>query len=336
MASAELNSIALKMVARKKGILAADESTGTMTKRLDSINVESTSESRRQWRQLLFQTPDIGDYISGVIMYDETLRQSDDSGKTLVELLADKDILSGIKVDNSTHDLAGAPGEFITEGLDGLRGRLAEYYKLGARFTKWRALITIGEGRPSDYAINTNMHALARYSALCQEQGLVPIVEPEILMDGTHSIDDCRSATARSLISVFEELDAQNVDLEGIVLKPNMVISGSDAPNRASAAEVARQTIDCFLETVPTNVPGIAFLSGGQDDEESVVNLDEISKIANTEELPWELTYSYGRGLQAAPLAAWLGKSENIPAAQAAFQKRGLDSSSAREGVYAL
>ncbi|MBT4943253.1 MAG: fructose-bisphosphate aldolase class I, partial [Chloroflexi bacterium] len=301
MASAELNSIALKMVARKKGILAADESTGTMTKRLDSINVESTSESRRQWRQLLFQTPDIGDYISGVIMYDETLRQSDDSGKTLVELLADKDILSGIKVDNSTHDLAGAPGEFITEGLDGLRGRLAEYYKLGARFTKWRALITIGEGRPSDYAINTNMHALARYSALCQEQGLVPIVEPEILMDGTHSIDDCRSATARSLISVFEELDAQNVDLEGIVLKPNMVISGSDAPNRASAAEVARQTIDCFLETVPTNVPGIAFLSGGQDDEESVVNLDEINKIANTEELPWELTYSYGRGLQAAP-----------------------------------
>ncbi|MBT4143464.1 MAG: fructose-bisphosphate aldolase class I [Chloroflexi bacterium] len=336
MASAELNSIALKMVARKKGILAADESTGTMTKRLDSINVESTSESRRQWRQLLFQTPDIGDYISGVIMYDETLRQSDDSGKTLVELLADKDILSGIKVDNSTHDLAGAPGEFITEGLDGLRGRLAEYYKLGARFTKWRALITIGEGRPSDYAINTNMHALARYSALCQEQGLVPIVEPEIFMDGTHSIDDCRSATTRSLISLFEELDAQNVDLEGIVLKPNMVISGSDAPNRASAAEVARQTIDCFLETVPTNVPGIAFLSGGQDDEESVVNLDEISKIANTEELPWELTYSYGRGLQAAPLAAWLGKSENIPAAQAAFQKRGLDSSSAREGVYAL
>jgi fructose-bisphosphate aldolase class I len=178
------------------------------------------------------------------------------------------------------------------------------------------------------------MHALARYSALCQEQGLVPIVEPEIFMDGTHSIDDCRSATTRSLISVFEELDAQNVDLEGIVLKPNMVISGSDAPNRASAAEVARQTIDCFLETVPTNVPGIAFLSGGQDDEESVVNLDEINKIANTEELPWELTYSYGRGLQAAPLAVWLGKTENIPAAQAEFQKRGLDSSAAREGVY--
>jgi fructose-bisphosphate aldolase class I len=334
MASAELNSIALKMVARKKGILAADESNGTMTKRLDSINVESTSESRRQWRQLLFQTPDISDYISGVIMYDETIRQSDDSGQSFVELLASKDVLSGIKVDNSTHDLAGAPGEFITEGLDGLRGRLAEYYGMGARFTKWRALITIGEGRPSDYAIRTNMHALGRYSALCQEQGLVPIVEPEILMDGSHSIDDCRSATTRSLIAVFEELDAQNVDLEGIVLKPNMVISGSDAPNRASATEVARQTIDCFLETVPAKVPGIAFLSGGQGDEESVVNLNEINKIANTEDLPWEITYSYGRGLQAAPLAAWVGKAENVPAGQAAFQKRGLDSSAAREGIY--
>jgi fructose-bisphosphate aldolase class I len=334
MASAELNSIALKMVARKKGILAADESTGTMTKRLDSINVESTSDSRRLWRQLLFQTPDIGDYISGVIMYDETIRQSDDSGVSFVDLLASKDILTGIKVDNSTHDLAGALGEFITEGLDGLRGRLAEYYKIGARFTKWRALIVIGDGQPSDYAIRTNMHALARYSALCQEQGLVPIVEPEIFMDGSHSIDDCRSATTRSLKVVFEELDAQNVDLEGIVLKPNMVISGSDAPNRASAAEVARQTIDCFLETVPTNVPGIAFLSGGQGDEESVVNLDEINKIANTEDLPWELTYSYGRGLQAAPLAAWLGKAEHVSAGQAAFQKRGLDSSAAREGVY--
>ncbi|MCX8277366.1 MAG: fructose-bisphosphate aldolase class I [Dehalococcoidia bacterium] len=335
MASAELNSIALKMVARKKGILAADESNGTMTKRLDSINVESTSESRRQWRQLLFLTPDISDYISGVIMYDETIRQSDDSGQSFIELLASKDVLSGIKVDNSTHDLAGVPGEFITEGLDGLRGRLAEYYGMGARFTKWRALITVGEGRPSDYAIRTNMHALARYSALCQEQGLVPIVEPEILMDGSHSIDDCRSATTRSLIRVFEELDAQNVDIKGIVLKPNMVISGSDASNRASATDVARQTIDCFLDTVPANVPGIAFLSGGQGDEESVVNLDEINKIANTEDLPWELTYSYGRGLQAAPLAAWLGKAENIPAAQAAFQKRGLDSSAAREGVYA-
>ena len=334
MASAELNSIALKMVARKRGILAADESTGTMTKRLDSINVESTSESRRQWRQLLFQTPDIGDYTSGVIMYDETIRQSDDSGQSFVELLASNDVLSGIEVDNSTHDLAGAPGEFITEGLDGLRGRLAEYYSLGARFTKWRALITIGEGRPSDYAIRTNMHALGRYSALCQEQGLVPIVEPEILMDGTHSIDDCRSATTRSLKAVFEELDAQNVDLEGIVLKPNMVLSATDAPNRASAAEVARQTIDCFLETVPANVPGIAFLSGGQGDEEAVVNLNEINKIANTEDLPWELTYSYGRGLQAAPLAAWLGKAENVSAGQAAYQTRGLACSAAREGVY--
>lgn len=335
MASADLNSIALKMVARKKGILAADESTGTMTKRLDSINVESTAETRRQWRQLLFQTPDIGDYISGVIMYDETIRQSDDEGTSFVDVLAKNDILSGIKVDNSTHDLAGAPGEFITEGLDGLRGRLAEYHEIGARFAKWRALLIIGDGKPSDYAIHTNAHALGRYSALCQEQGIVPIVEPEVLMDGTHSIADCRSATTRALNAAFEELDKQNVDLEGIVLKPNMVISGSDAPNRASASEVAQQTIDCFLEAVPANVPGIAFLSGGQGDEESVVNLDEINKIANTEDLPWELTYSYGRGLQAAPLSAWLGKIENVPAGQSAFQKRGLDSSAAREGVYA-
>ncbi|MCH2515158.1 MAG: fructose-bisphosphate aldolase class I [Dehalococcoidia bacterium] len=334
MASAELNSIARAMVARKKGILAADESTGTMTSRLDSIGVESTVETRRQWRQLLFTTPDIGDYISGVIMYDETIRQSDDSGVGLVDVLAASNVLTGIKVDNSTHDLAGAPGENITEGLDGLRPRLAEYFLMGARFAKWRALIKIGEGRPSDYAIRTNMHALGRYAALCQEQGLVPIVEPEVLMDGTHSIDDCRSATDRSLSAVFEELDAQNVDLAGIVLKPNMVLSGSGASDRAPAEEVARQTVDCFLEHVPASVPGIAFLSGGQGNEESVVNLDAINKIANREDLPWELTYSYGRGLQAAPLAAWKGEVSNVAAAQAVFQQRGRDSSAAREGVY--
>lgn len=334
MASAELNSIASAMVARKKGILAADESTGTMTSRLDSIGVESTVETRRQWRQLLFTTPDIGDYISGVIMYDETIRQSDDSGVGLVDVLAASNVLTGIKVDNSTHDLAGAPGENITEGLDGLRPRLAEYFLMGARFAKWRALIKIGEGRPSDYAIRTNMHALGRYAALCQEQGLVPIVEPEVLMDGTHSIDDCRSATDRSLSAVFEELDAQNVDLAGIVLKPNMVLSGSGASDRAPAEEVARQTVDCFLEHVPASVPGIAFLSGGQGNEESVVNLDAINKIANREDLPWELTYSYGRGLQAAPLAAWKGEVANVAAAQAVFQQRGRDSSVAREGVY--
>ena len=334
MTSAELNSIASAMVARNKGILAADESTGTMTSRLDSIGVESTVETRRQWRQLLFTTPDIGDYISGVIMYDETIRQSDDSGVGLVDVLAASNVLTGIKVDNSTHDLAGARGENITEGLDGLRPRLAEYFVMGARFAKWRALIKIGEGRPSDYAIRTNMHALGRYAALCQEQGLVPIVEPEVLMDGTHSIDDCRSATDRSLSAVFEELDAQNVDLAGIVLKPNMVLSGSGASDRAPAEEVARQTVDCFLEHVPASVPGIAFLSGGQGNEESVVNLDAINKIANREDLPWELTYSYGRGLQAAPLAAWKGEVANVAAAQAVFQQRGRDSSVAREGVY--
>ena len=334
MASAELNSIAMKMVAKKKGILAADESTGTMTKRLDGIGVESTAENRRQWRQLLFKTSDIGDYISGVILYDETIRQTDDDGLGIVEVLAASDIVPGIKVDNSTHALAGAPDEVITEGLDGLRSRLAEYYEMGARFSKWRALITIGEGRPSENAIRTNMHALGRYAALCQEQGLVPIVEPEVLMDGTHSIDECRVATNRSLGALFEELDAQGVDLEGTVLKPNMVISGSDAPDRAPAAEVARQTVDCFLEHVPASVPGIAFLSGGQGDEESVVNLDAINKIANTEDLPWELTYSYGRGLQAAPLAAWKGEAANVAAAQAVFQQRGRDTSAARQGIY--
>ena len=218
MVTAELHAIARKMVARNKGILAADESNATMSKRLDSINVASTPESRRQWRQLLFQTQGIGDFISGVIMYDETIRQSDDSGKRFVELLAMSDILSGIKVDKSTHDLAGAPGEFITEGLDGLRDRLADYYSMGARFAKWRALLTVGDGRPSDYAIHTNAHALGRYAILCQEQGLVPIVEPEILMDGVHNIDDCLLATKRSLTVVFEELVAQSVDLSGICL----------------------------------------------------------------------------------------------------------------------
>ncbi|MDA1278640.1 MAG: fructose-bisphosphate aldolase class I [Chloroflexi bacterium] len=334
MASTELISIALKMVARKKGILAADESTGTMTRRLDSINVDSTAETRRLWRQLLFTTPDIGDYISGVIMYDETIRQSDDNGLSFVELLADSDVLTGIKVDNSTHDLAGAPGEFITEGLDGLRPRLAEYYKLGARFAKWRALLPVDDGIPSEYSIRTNMHALGRYAALCQEQGLVPIVEPEVLMDGTHSIDICRSATDRALRVLFEELDAQRVELSGIVLKPNMVISGTDARNRASAAEVARQTLDCFSANVPAEVPGIAFLSGGQGDEEAVLNLNEINRLANAEDLLWELTYSYGRALQAAPLSVWKGEPGNVISAQSAFQRRGLDCSAAREGAY--
>ena len=334
MTSDELNSIALRMIARKKGVLAADESVSTMTKRLESINVESTEETRRQWRQLLFQTPDLADYISGVIMYDETIRQSDDTGISFVDLLSSQNVISGIKVDNSTHDLAGAPSEFITEGLDGLRSRLSDYYQLGARFAKWRALLIVGQNTPSDYAINTNAHALGRYSSLCQEQGLVPIVEPEVLMDGTHNIDTCLSVTTRVLKSVFVELGNQNIDLTGIVLKPNMVISGSDVIERAAAEEVARKTVDCLLETVPVDVPGIAFLSGGQGDEESVVNLNEINKIANSENLPWEITYSYGRGLQSAPLRTWSGKSENIASAQNAFHKRCIDLSAAREGIY--
>ncbi len=331
MASSELGLVAKKLVSLKKGILAADESTSTMTKRLDGINVESTEETRRRWRQLLFQTPGIGDYISGVIMYDETLRQSNDDGVRFVDLLAASDILSGIKVDNSMQELAGSPNEFITKGLDGLEERLDEYCNLGARFAKWRALLTIGDGRPSDHAIQTNAYALGRYSSLCQDRGLVPIVEPEILMDGAHSISDCRSATTRVMKSVFTELDAQNVYLAGIILKPNMVISGSDAPARASAPDVAQQTVECLLETVPPTVPGVAFLSGGQDDEESVINLDSINRFAGNA-VPWELTYSFGRALQAAPLAAWLGLSDRVQVAQAAFEVRMVECSAAREG----
>jgi fructose-bisphosphate aldolase class I len=239
-----------------------------------------------------------------------------------------------VKVDKSTHALAGAAGEVITEGLDGLRGRLKEYREQGAKFTKWRAVITIGEGIPSSYCIDANAHALARYAAISQEAGLVPIVEPEVLMDGAHSIDRCFEVTEATLHSVFAELVNQRVSLEGMVLKPNMVLSGSDASNRAGAEEVAEKTMSCFLRSVPAAVPGAAFLSGGQGDEEATVNLDAINRLANKISAPWELTYSYGRGLQASPLKAWAGKSSNIPAAQRAFQERGRATASAREGKY--
>ena len=330
----QLQDIAQKMVQRKKGILAADESTGTIKRRFDSIGVENTEENRRQWRGLLFDTPDIGDYISGVILYEETLTQSAADGTSFVDVMEKKGVIPGIKVDKSTHPLAGAEGEVITEGLDGLRARLDKYREQGAKFTKWRAVINIGNHIPSRYAIEANAHALGRYAALSQEAGLVPIVEPEVLMDGDHSIDRCYEVTEATLHRVFEELVAQRVSLEGMVLKPNMVISGSDASNRASAEEVAEKTVTCFRRSVPAAVPGIAFLSGGQGDEEATVNLDAINKLVNASGAPWEITYSYGRGLQAAPLKAWSGKTENIPAAQAAFQERGKATSAAREGVY--
>lgn len=334
MANDSLHDIAVAMVQPGKGILAADESTGTIAKRFDAIGVENTEANRIQYRGALFATPDIGDYISGVILFEETLAQSHENGTPFVEMLESKGVIPGIKVDKSTNPLAGAMGEVITDGLDGLRGRLETFHGQGAKFTKWRAVINIGQNIPSNYAIDANAHALARYAALAQEAGLVPIVEPEVLMDGDHSIDRCYEVTELTLRRTFEELLSQRVVLEEMVLKPNMVISGSSASNRAGAAEVAEKTVQCFLRTVPAAIPGIAFLSGGQDDEEATVNLNAIAKYAKAHNAPWQMTYSYGRGLQAAPQQAWMGKPENVPAAQAALQGRGKANAAAREGMY--
>ena len=332
--ASSLESIARAMVQPGKGILAADESTGTIQRRFDAIGVENTEDNRRQYRGALFATEDIGDYISGVILFEETLTQAYDDGTTFVQRLESQGVLPGIKVDKSTHALAGAPGEVITEGLDGLRSRLNTYREQGAKFTKWRAVINIGKDIPTSYAIGVNAHALARYAALSQEAGLVPIVEPEVLMDGDHSIEQCDEVTEITLRRTFAELAKQGVSLEGMVLKPNMVLSGKDAADRASADEVAERTVNCFMRTVPAAVPGIAFLSGGQGDDEATVNLDAIARYAKANGAPWQLTYSYGRGLQAAPQQAWLGKKENIPAAQEAFQERGRANAAAREGKY--
>ncbi|MGH8910016.1 MAG: class I fructose-bisphosphate aldolase [Egibacteraceae bacterium] len=332
MDTQDLAATANAMVAPGKGILAADESTGTMTKRLQEIGVESTEDSRRRWRQLLFTSEGIGDWISGVILYDETLRQATDDGIPFVQALEAQGVFPGIKVDTGAKPLAGAPGELVTEGLDGLRERLEEYRELGARFTKWRAVITIGDGIPSPYCISANAHALARYAALVQEAGLVPIVEPEVLMDGSHSIERCFEVTEETLQTVFAALQAQRVYLEGIVLKPNMVLSGKHASNRANPDEVAEVSIACFRRTVPAAVPGLAFLSGGQSDEEATLNLDALSRRASG--VPWELTFSYGRGLPATPLLIWAGESANVPKAQEAFQTRARETAAARNGEY--
>ena len=329
----ELGSTARSLVAQGKGILAADESTGTIAKRLESINVPSTEDSRRAWRQLLFTAPGIGDYISGVILYDETLRQSAEDGTPLVDVLRNQGVIPGIKVDKGAKPLAGSPSELATEGLDGLRERLKEYRELGARFTKWRGVVTIGDGIPTSYCIDVNAHDLARYAALSQEAGLVPIVEPEVLMDGGHDLDRCFQVTEATLSAVFQALSAQRVVLEGMLLKPNMVLSGKDAPNRADAKAVAEATIRCFKHTVPAAVPGIVFLSGGQGDEEATVNLDAIN--VHEEKGPWQLSFSYGRGLQATPLSAWGGEPANVPAAQASFLERARMTSAARKGSYA-
>ena len=331
----QLAATARALVAPRKGILAADESTPTIQKRLASINVPSTAETRRDWRELLFTCPGIGETVSGVILFDETLRQEASDGRRLAEVLSSQGVLPGIKVDTGAKALAGSPDEKLTEGLDGLRDRLHEYRELGARFTKWRAVITIGPGLPSRYCIDVNAHALARFAALSQEAGLVPIVEPEVLMDGDHSIARCFEVTEATQRRVFEELAAQGVSLEGMLLKPNMVLSGKDAAVRADAAGVAAATLGCFRRTVPAAMPGVVFLSGGQGDEEATVNLDAINRLAQAQGgAPWQLSYSYGRGLQATPLRAWGGDPARVAAAQAAFQERAQATSAARQGAY--
>ena len=315
-----LENIAKQMVTPGKGILAADESSGTIKKRFDTINVESTEENRRDYREILFQTKNaMENYISGVILFDETIRQKSKNGPTLVEVISNAGSLPGIKVDTGAKDLAFNSNEKVTEGLDGLRERLIEYYNLGAKFAKWRAVITIESSIPSDLCINANAHALARYAALCQENEIVPIVEPEVLMDGAHTIDRCYEVTKRTLEVVFSELVAHGVNLKGICLKPNMVIDGTLVTDKSSPKTIAEKTISCFKEVVPEDVPGIVFLSGGQSEIEATENLDQMNKIGN---LPWNLSFSYGRALQASALQAWLGKVENEETASMAFNHR--------------
>ena len=328
-----LNDVARALVAPGKGILAADESSGTIKKRFDGIGCESTEDRRRAYREMLFRTAGASDHISGVILFDETIRQNAADGTRLVALLEHDGVIPGIKVDKGTVALHGAPGELVTEGLDGLGARLAEYRELGAKFAKWRAVIDIaGDAIPSSYCIDVNAHALARYAAVCQQEGIVPIVEPEVLMDGDHSIDRCFAVTHLTLRSVFAALLDQRVALDGILLKPNMVIPGKKhSGGRATPDAVAEATITCFRDVVPAAVPGIVFLSGGQGDDEATANLDAINKRGPH---PWEFSFSYGRALQAPALKAWGGSDDNIAAGQAAYAKRAKLNGLARNGKY--
>ena len=327
-----LNEVARALVAPGKGILAADESSGTIKKRFDSIGVESTEDRRRAYREMLFTTAGAEGNISGVILFDETIRQQASDGRQLVQVLEDAGIIPGIKVDKGTTPLAGAPGELVTDGLDGLRARLVEYRELGARFAKWRAVIDIGDGIPSQYCIRVNAHALARYAALCQDEGIVPIVEPEVLMDGDHSIGRCLEVTTDTLHAVFDELMAQRVQLDGMLLKPNMVIPGKKfSGGKAAPEEVAQATVACFRAVVPAAVPGIVFLSGGQSDEQATEHLSLMNQMGG---MPWPLTFSYGRALQAAAIAIWAGKTENVTAAQRALLHRARMNSLAATGKW--
>src|SRR3954464_11933634 len=330
---ADLNKVALAMVAPGKGLLAADESSGTIKKRFDAIGVESTEESRRDYREMLLRSAEaMTQYISGVILYDETIWQNAKDGTPLVKLIEQAGAIPGIKVDEGTQAVPGCPGELVTVGLDKLAERLRKYYDRGARFAKWRAVIDIGGAVPSMTAIHVNAHALARYAALCQAAQIVPIVEPEVLMDGDHDIERCYEVTQRVLNKMFQELRIQRVALEGMVLKPNMVVPGKKSAKQAAAEEVAEKTIRLLRACVPAAVPGIAFLSGGQSDEEATAHLDAMNRIGG---LPWGLTFSYGRALQAAPQKAWSGRSENVAAGQRAFTHRAQMNGLASTGKWA-
>jgi fructose-bisphosphate aldolase class I len=330
---ADLNKIALAMVTPGKGILAADESSGTIKKRFDAIKVESTADSRRDYREMLFRSTEaMSKYISGVILYDETIWQNAKDGTPLVKLIEASGAIPGIKVDEGTQALPNCPGELVTIGLDKLAERLKKYYERGARFAKWRAVIDIAGGNiPSMTAIHVNAHALARYAALCQAAQIVPIVEPEVLMDGDHDIDRCYEVTSRVLNKTFQELRVQRVALEGMILKPNMAIAGKKSDRQASVEEVAEKTIRLLKTCVPAAVPGIAFLSGGQSDEEATAHLNAMNRIGN---LPWRLTFSYGRALQAAPQKAWSGKAENVAVGQRAFSHRARMNALASKGEW--
>ncbi len=327
----ELNKIALKIISNGKGILAADESNGTMTKRLEAVNVKSTPENRLSFREILFSSDAMKDCIGGVILYDETINQISSAGKSIPDLISSSGAVPGIKVDTGAKDLANSPKEKITEGLDGLRDRLKKYYDLGARFTKWRGVYSISEKYPSKLAIRSNAHALARYSALVQESGMVPIVEPEVLMDGNHSAEVCLNKTSEVIKKCFEELILHKVDLSGIILKPNMILSGSLSENKISSEEVSIKTLECLKNSVPNEVPGIAFLSGGQSEIEATENLNLINKNNNTNFI---MTYSYGRALQQSALKVWSNDIKNVEATQTTFNHRAKMCALAAQGKW--
>jgi len=327
----ELNKIALKIISNGKGILAADESNGTMTKRLEAVNVKSTPENRLSFREILFSSNGMKDCIGGVILYDETINQISSTGKSIPDLISSSDAVPGIKVDTGAKDLANSPKEKITEGLDGLRDRLKKYYALGARFTKWRGVYSISDKFPSKLAISSNAHALARYSALVQESGMVPIVEPEVLMDGNHSAEVCLNKTSEVIKKCFEELILHKVDLSGIILKPNMILAGNQSKDKISSEEVSVKTLDCLKNSVPNEVPGIAFLSGGQSEIEATENLNLINKNNNTNFI---MTYSYGRALQQSALKVWSNDIKNVEATQNTFNHRAKMCSLAAQGKW--